>query len=308
VSESSGGKCRWMGRGNPRAIIDRHEDDCQDDRCRGCLPCPKTHCVVCGIEHVEQQTCPSCISNTREDIAEIVRMDAALPAQTLDGGNDGKLEAAREIPGGEAMVMLGPGAKRGEIGKGEHITTLLLLVGWEDDWRHIKHHHTDDPATVEDAAKYLDEHLHWAAQEHPAFDAIAEELRGHRAHLEDVLHDGERADTGAPCVNCGRPLERIWAEEVRNDSWWCERCKDVVSPAEYDEAVARDGRRFAAWLIPTDMEAEYRIPRGSLTSWAAQGHVRKRKDVNIGRMVYNVEDAVTRRDALAKRDDVSEVG
>lgn len=295
--------CRWTGRETPRAIKDRHKDECQNDECKGCLPCPETHCVVCGIEHVDQQTCPGCIATTREDIAEIVRMDGKLEEHAISGGNDGRLEAARDIPGGEAMVMHGPGAQHGEIGRGEHMTTLMLLVSWEDDWRSIKHQPAEEKATVSGAAAYLDEHLTWAAQNHPAFDAVAEELRGHRAHLEDVLHDGERPDLGAPCVLCGRPLERIWAELARNDRWWCSRCKQLLEPDEYDEAVARDGRRFAKWLTPPDMQEEHRIPRGSLTSWASEGHVRKRRDINIGRMVYNVADAVARRDDLARDTD-----
>lgn len=304
-------ECRWTGRETPRAVWDRHTDECDDDRCRGCQPCTKAHCVVCGIEHVDEQTCPSCIGTTRTDLAEIRRMYHALPLHAVEGGNDGHLESSRPIPGGEAMVMLAPGSGHGYAEyerKGEAIPTELLLATWEDDWREVRSGETAlELASVDAAVKYLDANLDWAAQQHPAFDSFAEEIREHRAHLEDVLHDGERIDTGAPCKVCGRPLERNYGAQAKDDSWWCDRCKVLIRPDEYAENVARESRQYAKWLPAAEMAEEHRIPRGTLSSWASDGKVRKRRDTNLGRVVYNVEDAVTRRDQLAMRDTARDV-
>lgn len=307
--------CRWTGTLTPRALLDRHEDDCADTEwCRGCLPCPKHHCVICGIEHVTEQTCPECIATVRNDLAQIVVLYATLFDHAVNGANhdlniNGRLEAARGTPGGESLVMLAPGAKRGDIGINEHWPTEMVLVGWEDDWRAMKHHHTDATATLAAAARYLNEHLSWAAQNHYGFDSFAEEIRTHRAHLEDVLHTGDRPDLGAPCPTCKKPLERIWSEKANNDRWWCERCKVTLRPDEYKTAVARDGRKFATWLSAQDMAEEYEINRGTLQGWAGKKDdhdrplVRKRRDWNTGRMVYNVADARDRQARMQAEDE-----
>lgn len=299
--------CRWTGTETPRAIKHRHEDDCDDERCKGCLRCPRYHCVVCGIEHVDEQTCPGCVGETREDLTEVVALHAALPAHAVDGGRAGKLEAARPIPGGEATVMYGPGAPRGEIGKGEHRTTEQVLVGWEDDWRSMYGAPTDDLASMLGAAVFLLDRLTSAAQTHPAFDAFASEIREHRSHLEDVLHDGERVDTGAPCDACHQPFERVWAKDEVNDRWWCDRCKISLKVGQYVEHVSRQARKHKDWLTARDMNLEHDIPIGTLHGWASKGTVAKRKDVNVGRMVYCVADAKTERDRATREKESDEV-
>jgi hypothetical protein len=291
--------CYWTSTQTPRALKNRHGNSCENEDCRGCIPCPEAHCIICGIEHVDQRTCPKCIGATREDLVQIRRMFARLHEQTIEGGNEGKLEAARPIPGGEAMVMLSPGSHHGFMeyeSAGDHMPTELLLATWEDDWRSMKGTPTEEPATVPDAVAYFDGHLSDMAQRHDAFDDFSTEIRQHRAHLEDVLHDGERIETGAPCKVCGRPLERNYGLQAKDDSWWCGRCKDVISPEDYTEHVARDSRRFATWLPTVEMKLEYRINRGTLQGWASKGYVRKKRDLNLGRTVYNVADAVAKRD------------
>jgi hypothetical protein len=292
-------ECIWTGRETPRALKRRHEDHCADEWCKGCLRCPRYHCVVCGIEHVDQLTCPGCVGDVRDNLTETLLLHAALPSHAVSGGNLGQLEAARPIPGGEAMNMLGPSGWRGEIGKGEHRTTEEVLVCWEDDWRNHFGARSDELVSLHGAARFLLDRLSTAAQEHPAFDAFAEEVRQHRAHLEDVLHDGERADLGAPCTVCHQPLERVWAKDEAHDRWWCERCKTAFDPAEYVQKVAREARKYNGWLTARDMHLEHDIPVGTLQGWASKSKVRKRKDVNLGRMVYNVHDAKTERDRLA---------
>lgn len=299
--------CIWKGTEEPRALKDRHGDACEGDGCRGCLRCPRLHCVVCGIEHVDEQTCPGCVGAARDDLYEVALMFAALPGQTIDGGHEGKLEAARPIPGGESMVMLGPGAQSGEIGKGEHQTTLMVLVGWEDDWRSMLGNEATEKATVPKATRFLRDRLDWAAQQHPAFDAFVEEVRAHRAHLEDVLHDGQRTETGAPCNTCHRPLERSWGATAKDDGWWCANCKTALDAAEYVERVSREARRHKGWLTARDMQEEHRIKVGTLQSWAAQEKVSKRKDINLGRMVYSVKEAKAMRDAREDQDNSGEV-
>ncbi|WP_269304897.1 hypothetical protein [Aeromicrobium sp. HA] len=296
-------KCYWRGSDEPRALRKRHDDDCVDDECRGCLRCPKYHCIVCGIKHVDQQTCPECTSTVRDDLRDIVSLHLALPDHALSGGHDGRLEASRDLLGGEAMNMLVPGGQRGEIGDSEHRPTENLLVTWEDDWRKVLGNYTNDLASVEGAREFLDEHLSWAAQHHLAFDDFAEELRAHRAHLEDVLHAGERDTTGAPCPKCHKPLVLDSGDTHDDDRWVCQtrRCEQVpMTPADYTALTAR-AKLLAEWLDAEDMLLVYRINRGTLQSWASRRKVRKRRDFDTGRMTYNVAEALVQRDGRDER-------
>lgn len=303
--------CIWKGREEPRALKGRHENHCADGECRGCQPCALTHCVVCGITHIDQQTCPSCVGEARANLLTLRGLWAALPLQAMTGGNYGKLEAARDIPGGEAMVAIAPGSDgravawakergddvshRGDERKGDIATPLVMLVTWEEDWRGIRNHRTDQPATFDAAVTYLDEHLHWAAQHHDAFDAFDAELRQQVAHLEDILHAGDRPDTGAPCFTCNTHMEKRWGDRAQGESgdrWVCPRCGRKEDLAEYARTRAQEARSLAEWLSATDMELEYDIKPGSLRGWAAKKEVRKRKDFDTGRTVYNVAQAI----------------
>ena len=312
--------CIWRGSLEPRGIKARHIDTCRDGGCKGCLPCPADHCVVCGIEHVEQQTCPTCIAATREDVSELRDLYATLPAHRISGGNDGMLEAGRDIPGGEAAAMLAPGSDGRAVPwareRGDDVShiadewaaelapPLMALVSWQEDWMStLGTNVPDEAATLNDAAAFLLDRLSWAAQRHDAFDAFATEMRQQRAHIEDVLHTGERPTLGAPCEVCNKPLERIMAATQDNDRWWCDRCKKSLGLGEYVERVSKVARKHKGWLTSRDMAEEHRIPRGSLTAWASLGDVRKRLDMNLGRQVYNVKDALKKRDDTAKPDD-----
>ena len=310
--------CIWQGSDQPRAIKRRHEDDCEDEGCRGCLPCPGPHCIVCGIEHVDQRTCPECVGQAREDVFEIRKLWRNLPRHALVGGNNGKLEAAREIPGGEAMVLLIPGShgkgataakRRGDDAShlederdSETMLPELCLVNWEEDWRRMLGNPPDPdvPASLEDAATFLDEHLSWAAQEHDAFDEFAREVRQQRAHIEDVLHAGERTETGAPCLEHNKPLVKVYGKTEADDRWVCPRCPEPVSLADYARNTAQEGKKYAEWLTATDMAEVYDINVGTLQGWASKKLVKKRRDVNLGRMVYRVEQAKALRDAGAQ--------
>jgi len=291
-------RCRWQGTHQPRAIIKRHEDDCGDDECRGCLPCPRFHCILCGIKHVDQQTCPECVGIVRDDLRNIASMFLALPDHAVSGGHDGRLEASRDLLGGEAMNMLVPGGQRGEIGIGEHRPTENVLGDWENDWRKITGSRTDDLVSVEGARAFLDDRMSWAAQHHPAFDAFAEEIRAHRAHLEDVLHAGERDTTGAPCPKCSKPLVLDSGDTHDDDRWTCmtKRCEQTpMTPTDYTAHTSR-AKLIAEWLTAEDMLLVYRIPCGTLQGWASKRKVRKRRDFDSGRMTYNVADALAERD------------
>lgn len=305
--------CIWRGSDQPRALRRRHLDSCTDNGCRGCEPCPDRHCIVCGIEHVDRRTCTACLGEARTGLRDLVDLWRRLGAHAILGGSEGHLEAASTIPGGEATAVAGPGsagshrAVLDETGAdashladerpGELEPVRLWVFGWEEDWRSLRSQPTVEKASLSTGVLFLTAKLDWAAQHHDAFDAFASELRRQVSHLEDIVHAGERADKGAPCRNCDRPLVRVWAKQAANDHWKCERCGETTRPDQYRFSVAQEARAFAEWLSATDMELEHDVAPATLRKWAQRGKVRKKGRSNSGRMLYSVADALTAKAA-----------
>lgn len=298
-------KCIWRGPGTPRALKGRHLDGCGSDPCPGCQPCAERHCICCGMRHSLDQTCPSCISDTRDDLDAIVTMlsrlhEQALNGSTLSGSGAVKPAAAAAIPGGDAMVELGPfsdgsaatdAKQKADESVSPDATIAHTLASWSQDWT--------EHAGGTHRHPLNDDHVTWAATFHPAFDVFVTEIRQCRSRLEDMVHDGERSDLGAPCFSCRRPLERQYGTSDDTDKWWCGRCKKSFDVGEYVTMVGKNYRANAEWLTAEDIADRLRVPRGSLSSWASQGHVRKKRDINTGRTVYSVTDAETRRNDTA---------
>lgn len=290
--------CRWMGREQPRAVVNRHEDRCADDECRGCLPCPSGHCRVCETIHAEG-TCPDCLDETRETIAEIVRLCADLDLEVEAKGVES-----------EAMHLLGPTAQpeawrqRGRFGHRYDLEARLgenhplwVLGTWEMLYRDAFDHTSHDRVSVTDAAGYLDRNLgYMSGYSDVPFEDLARDARSCRAHLEAVLHDGEQRDQGAPCMNCGALLERTWDHTGSgNDGWKCPRCKRTSTEAQYRFAVAHLHREEATELTDRDMEIRTGVKAGTIRVWANRDLVRKRRD--SGRVLYSVRDVLDQAQA-----------
>lgn len=306
-------ECIWRGSNNPRAIRGRHDDEgCvdqygdPDQYCKGCLPCPERHCVVCGMRHAMDQTCPDCLAEVRENLDAItdclVRLkDQALNGSTMTGSGAVKPEAASEIPGGEAMVELGPWST-GEAATDpsqralERVrpdaTISHALASWAQDWTESAGGTARHPLTPD--------HVTWASRHHAGFSDFATEMRQCRARIEDMVHLGSRTMTGAPCFMCHRPLERVYGKDDASDQWWCDRCKRSLGVGEYVTEVGKNYRAKADWLTVEDIAETYRVTRGSVSGWASAGYVRKKSDMNTGRMVYNVADILAKRDGRAQ--------
>lgn len=239
--------------------------------------------------------------------------------------------ADRLMPGGEAMNLLGPvanleawqhrydAAEARAIDEGDPLPKyvedqvdaeahpLLVLATWEDAIREEWDQPTDLKATVPRAIGYLRGKLDWMVAtddqgdpEWLAVEALVRDLKRVRSALEGVLHDGIRSDRGADCLTCGERLIREWAEGAdktdEDDHWNCRPCGFRYNHPAYMLAVRADYMSRATWLQADHMQEQYRIPVGTLKSWAHREHVAKRRNVHSGRMVYRVLDAVTRRD------------
>ncbi len=307
--------CIWKGREHPRALRDRHVEGCEDETCRGCQDCYLTHCVICGINHVSEQTCPECVGNIRTGLIEIQSLYAQLPAQALYGGSNGKLEAARPIPGGEAAVLLAPSSngravawarERGDDVShkaderiGEIDSPELMLVTWEDDWRSIRNQSTKEPASLSGAANYLNEHLHWAAQHHDAFDAFANDIRSQVGRLEDVLHAGEREERTAPCLYCRGRIERIYHQTTGfSDNYRCVgKCRRPYTREQYLNACRAGYLAAAKVLTAADASIRLGVPASRIRVWGSRFPELKSGKSDTGLWLYKMSDLAAKIEA-----------
>lgn len=323
-------KCRWVASDQPRAVIGEHYDECADDRCRGCWPCLHAHCLICRREHTttgHPQTCASCVGAVRDDLEQIVDLFARLEGEAIARGMAGDGEDT--VLGGDAMVMLAmrygdqTGARaddKSHESKEDPTPPLLTLATWEDCYRDHLGHAPGEQATVTSAADYLSRQLTAIAQDAEVpFDDLARDLRQCRGRLEDVLHDGEQIERGAPCPACreadetAKPLLQVRNERDvtgASDRWVCTRNRQHWwTEAHYRLRVADDYRANADKLTAKDIAAEYEIPHGTIRRWASKTTRRidgetveippKLKPVGRsedGRRLYRVEDVLALKD------------
>jgi hypothetical protein len=306
--------CRWVGSNQPRVLVGRHTEDCPGD-CTGCQPCGMDHCRVCGIEHAAG-ACPTCLGAARDDLVELLRMCGDLPDEVEVRGVEG-----------EAMNLLGPIADpearqhwtasvlagrivpvdceahdlddvKAWLDIANHERHPLLVIGtWAMTYRDAFEH--DEPTgrvTVWDEAGYLGRNLtEMGDYPHIPFEDFGRDLRRCVAHMERVLHDGEQIDQGAPCMTCGRPLERTWGRTSDEDGWRCPKCHTTSNDAQYRFAVKADYIDHADWLTDVDMAARTGVKSGTVRVWAQREFVTRR--IDSGRVLYSVADVMARREA-----------
>lgn len=284
--------CYYAGDTEPRMISGRHlVEGCE---CRGCLPCPWSHCRICTVTHAEH-ACPGCMSETREALDDIRRMVATLPAEVEHRGIES-----------EAMNLLGPVADPESIGHmrasanvgripedwievADHELHPLLVLGtWQAAYLEaFDHPEPETRVTISGAASYLERNLSYASVfEDVPFEDFARDLRQCRAHMERVLHDGEQVETGAPCMTCRVPL-RLIRTDGPEDRWQCPRCREESTDAQYRFAVQHLHREHADWLTASEVEVLCGIRPATLRKRVERGEVKSRRD--SGRVVYCAE-------------------
>lgn len=293
--------CRFVSTAEPRVISGRHATPCVcDERVIGCLPCPKTHCVVCSKAHAKA-ACTGCLEAARSDLQAIGDLCASLPAEAVEKGVQS-----------EAMMLTGPVADP-QAWQHRYLAAaffhrfddayledcrdeqhpLWILGTWEQVWRDHLDHFSDQPVTVATAHAYLNMQIGYMAEQvEPPFDEFARELRGCRAHLENVLHDGVRVEKGAPCGQCNKPMTR-----TDDDHWHCATCHRTISEAEYRLAVGITYRAHSPSLTATDMAGRIGVKASIVRVWGSRGQITKRGKNEDGLTLYDVASAITKRDS-----------
>lgn len=187
----------------------------------------------------------------------------------------------------------------------DELHPLTVLGEWEDQIRAHLDQPSTDRITVTDAAGYIDGHLtRLAHDEDFPFEDLAAEVHACRVHLEQVLHDGEQVDRGAPCPMCGRAnLEKDHGDTEAEDRWRCPRrdCGAAYTEEDYRSKVQAVYVRHAKHLTASDIAATYRVPEGTVRRWASGPNpsVKTRGRDSSGRQLYDVAQVLAQRDRRA---------
>jgi hypothetical protein len=335
--------CRYVSANQPRVLPGRHGADCafaaislgrgdtngaevgpgatasvlsvpgasDGFACVGCLPCPEPHCRICGRNHAEQ-TCADCLNDVRNDLAEIVRLCDDLPIEAEIKGIDSEAaNLAGPAADWETWHHVKASVRVGRLPEGWQETAdhelhpLFVLGGWDAMVRDaLEHDEPNERVTITLAAAYVSRQLTYlAGYVDLPFEDLARDLRQCRAHIERVLHDGEQRDTGAPCMTCRVPLERVWGSDGAEDGWRCPRCRETSTESQYRFLVSHLHLETAQWL--TDQACAEKFPGvrpGTIREWARRGLVARRRD--SGRVLYAVlavESQARLRGLLAKK-------
>lgn len=191
-------------------------------------------CTVCprSLTETEIHVCARCVARVRSDLDDIAQTYTLLTAELVH-------HAHEPLPGGDSLVMLAGGnltvgsTDATVLGLDDQQTVvhrcddeplgiysadddpesiIATLANWEADWRDVLNQPADpDQAqTLTSIVGYLNAQLHFAARQHPAFEAFADDSRRLRTRLQLVTATGDWPIVGARCVTCQIALERAY--------------------------------------------------------------------------------------------------
>lgn len=226
-----------------------------------------------------------------------------------------------DIPGGEAMFLLGPTADVEAWGymkmsilmgrldpeaaegmrKGELEPPLSFLASWTDIVREERDQPTDLRATVDREADYLLNSIDWMLSldeyDEPRFlqvDDFANGLKDIRRGMENVLRDGERSELArVTCVNdeCAEKprLVKVYADDAVNDHHKCPACRQ---PYDFDEFVrAAKIHAFSetaddAWVTVADAAYSIGRPANTIRTWIKNWKVSTQRAPGVPTTIY----------------------
>lgn len=257
-------------------------------------------CVVCdrSLTLDERQTCESCLTKAREQLAGIALMYEELPrhlghvrAQVYDADRPAAADG-RPLPGGDVLVLLGSGSQGLEddgstTRDGDPVSAAFTLEFWREEWedargdRVVESRPRSARAKVRQAVGYLERMTRWAAQHHRGFGDYADDLRLLHDRLERATGRGDRpVRAEAECFDCGADaLVREMTDRGLDDRWTCQRCGRSYDWQSYllaCRARVEDGRRqlaLAGWGTFAQVSAAVGVPVETVRTWAKRGVV-----------------------------------
>lgn len=214
-------------------------------------------CVVCHrdvLNSSEDRTCVRCLGATRRSIIRIEQCYQLLPVELLDrAGAASPMEPNGDrhgdgdpLPGGDLMVMLGPGSTRyhADAVYDDVDSILGTLERWETDWRiTFGDGQATEQATIGNVTVYLLRRLSHAARNHGAFDEFAADVRDKR-HLLDVRLGMHPQRSDVPCIACEtKTLERPAPRNGVVLEWRCSKCHRGYTQEEFWMAARQQGEQ-----------------------------------------------------------------
>ena len=293
-------------------------------------------CIICArsLTAEEQQTCevgtrdrPSCLTKSRELLSGIRTLyDLAagelgtLKATRLDADHRANADDGRPLPGGDALVLLGPGspghAEDGLTTKDGDVTSAAYdLLWWAEDWQdtfglRVTARRPQSPAAqMRTALGVLEVNMRRASREHPAFDEFTNDLHQLHLRLERATGGGTaqiRAE--AECFGCGADaLTRQVTDKGYEDAWTCQRCGEIYDWPRY--LLALSGRLqqqdVPGWGLPEQVGYVLGVNPKTVRGWAARGLVTTACVAGDRRLRVWWADARERAGLLHSRKDAS---
>lgn len=247
------------------------------------------------------------------DLRAIEELWGDLPEEAANRSDD------KMFPGGDALVMLAPAAnleawehgyenverEGGDTAyiydQAAELHPLLVLATWEDAIRDERNQPTDLRATIGRAADYIRNSLDWALSSDETgnvnflgVDQLSIDLKRCRAMLENLLHDGVRAEFAR--VTCTVPscdekprLMKVYADDAAKDHHKCPACK-----AEYDyDAFVAAAKVHAfseaadkTWMTVADAAFSISRPVNTLRTWIKAEKISTQQAPGVPTTVY----------------------
>lgn len=192
---------------------------------------------------------------------------------------------------------------------------LQTLLFWSEQWRREHGYELDRRPTLLTEASFIRWALDWAWNNEPHFEDFARDIQTAHSRLENVLTEGTRTIRGVQCLTCEVDLIRKQHDRrhIRNcdghdgvcivphdycphdrgglrDEWVCPSCERSYAEKDYRNAVTHSYFLAAEWLPLESCSMRTGAKSGSIKGWGSKGEVRKRKNINTGRVEYHVAD------------------
>ena len=264
------------------------------------------------------------------DLREIERLYASLRVEAINRSGH------PDMPGGPAMVMLGPGANVEAFGymqlsaifgriedeaveevlKSDIEPPLSFLASWVDLMREERgQDQTRRTASIAGEVRYLSAALDWMTSTNDEgvpwylqVEDFAAGLSRVRSALENVLHDGDRAEWArVTCINddCGEKprLMKVYEDDAADDHHKCPACGGMYDYDEYVRAAnvhAASEAAEDAWVTVADAAHSLSRPANTVRTWIKTDRVSTQKAPGKSTLTYVYWPDVREADKTAR--------